>query len=408
MKKNLSKALFALCFSILLFCGFDSTSLHSPTIYPLQFDSSLEDYVTEMPDICYKTPASENGLSGNVYSVTGLMYDVIPEEETPDGVPTVFSVMTDTSLVYFAVMDPDFMARSTGTEFVQDLFDNTMDYTLPNNGDYVTIYGIYSGYSNTYDGPLLYFGLDEYVRDCVIGNTSGEMFPPTPTQKSPTTAPSSSVPLVTYEDILTGAYNGQIVSIEAVIDNIYNASFGSCDFTLWYPWGTSYFHDDGSFSDPNENPAEKVFSTASNGDVIRFSTQIYDDGSFGTVDVYSAEIVGNVDISQVRSAYKDNCPEMNYEDILRNPDSYKGQSFKTYGTIFQIINEGDYSAEYLLETSSGYIYLSWYQDKEVRGSRFLEGDSVVVCGEFQILKTYDTLVAENTVPNLSVSLIELM
>lgn len=231
---------------------------------------------------------------------------------------------------------------------------------------------------------------------------------PAPDQEQSAASSSSSAPLVTYEDILAGAYNGQIVSIEAVIDNIYNASFGSCDFTLWYPWGSSYFYDDGNFSDPDENPAEKVFSTANNGDVIRFSTQIYDDGSFGTVDVYSAEIVGNIDIAQVHNAVKDACSEINYEDTLRNPDSYSKQSFKISGTIFQIVEEDSYKAEYLLETASGYVYLTWHQDKPVRGSRFLEGDSVTVCGEFRGLETYDTLTGQKTIPSLSVYFLELI
>lgn len=48
------------------------------------------------------------------------------------------------------------------------------------------------------------------------------------------------------------------------------------------------------------------------------------------------------------------------------------------------------------------MYLSWYENEELRGSRILEGDSVTVYGTFTILKTYDTLVSQNTVPEISV------
>ena len=34
-------------------------------------------------------------------------------------------------------------------------------------------------------------------------------------------------------------------------------------------------------------------------------------------------------------------------------------------------------AENIVETADGLIYLNWYENEDTRGSRFLEGDSVI-------------------------------
>lgn len=223
---------------------------------------------------------------------------------------------------------------------------------------------------------------------------------------TPSYSPSSNVPIVTYDDISTGAYNGKTINIDATIDNLYIPYDGACSFSLWYSSGDSYVIDDGSFHDIESGSPQSVFSGAQNGDVIRFTTQVYDDGSFGTTSVQSAEIVGKSDLESIYNSFKSSCPDIDYEDIQRSPDSYQDKFFKCSGTIFQIINESPYQAEYLLESPYGYVYLSWYENEELRGSRILEGDSVTVYGTFTILKTYDTLISQNTVPEISVIFID--
>lgn len=217
---------------------------------------------------------------------------------------------------------------------------------------------------------------------------------------------SSDIPLVTYDDISSGAYNGKTVSIDAIIDNLYIPYDGACNFSLWYSSGGSYVVDDGSFHDIKSGSPQSVFSNSQDGDVIRFTTQVYDDGSFGPTSVQSAEIIGKSDLESINSSFKASCPDMNYEDVQRNPDSYQDKFLKCSGTIFQIINESPDRAEYLLECPYGYVYLSWYENEKLRGSRILEGDAVTVYGNFTILKTYDTLISQNTVPEISVVFID--
>lgn len=216
------------------------------------------------------------------------------------------------------------------------------------------------------------------------------------------------ISLVTYDDILSGAYNGQRVYIDAVIDKLNIKSGNSCSFSLWYPNGDTYVYDDfNSFYGISENSPESNFLKYENGDLVRYETEIYNDGSFGIASLFDVQLTGEVNINDVYSAYKSGCSEFSYEDALRNPDNYSGTICKISGTIFQIIEEGSYSVEYLVSTNSGYVYANWYDDKEIRGSRFLEDDSVTLYGEFTGLMTYNTLSGENTVPNIIIHLIEL-
>lgn len=191
MKKKIIVAL--LC-GIPVFSNAGCTSSESaePTIYPLSFTSSLEDSVTVMPKTCYSTPAEENGLGGNVYSVTGTVDSVLSEEESLTGTE-MFSVQNEDGTAWFGVLDPEYYSNFSGgdLETFESLMDSTMDYTLPEQGEYVTVYGIYTGYSEVLDAPSLYFGIDEFTYETVnnSGDDTAEDSTPTGTP-SPTVTPS--------------------------------------------------------------------------------------------------------------------------------------------------------------------------------------------------------------------------
>lgn len=150
-----------------------------------------------------------------------------------------------------------------------------------------------------------------------------------------------------------------------------------------------------------------IFENANNGDVIKYTTQIYEDGSFGITGVIGAKVIGQQNLDEVYTGYKENCTDINYEDIQRNPSNYSGTSCKISGTVFQIVNEASSRAEYLISTDSGYVYATWYDNPSARGSRFLENDNVLIYGTFSMLKTYDTLIDQKTVPEISVTIMEL-
>lgn len=73
----------------------------------------------------------------------------------------------------------------------------------------------------------------------------------------------------------------------------------------------------------------------------------------------------------------------------------------------QIIDESDYSADYLLSTDQGYIYLTNPDDKEARGARLLENDNVTVYGDFTGLTTYSYLSDKQYIPEFFSAIIEL-
>lgn len=97
------------------------------------------------------------------------------------------------------------------------------------------------------------------------------------------------------------------------------------------------------------------------------------------------------DISE--EEYKNLCQQLNYEDILRNPDSYDGTYCVLSGTVDQII-EGwfDTYTIYVMDSSGNrWECLYMYKDGE---SHLLEGDSVTVYGQCNGTTTATTLLGE--------------
>lgn len=218
---------------------------------------------------------------------------------------------------------------------------------------------------------------------------------------------AKSYPVVSYSDIQSGKYNGQRVIIEATVDNV-KINSNSSNFSLWFSNGESFIYVPSNTS-YNISPAssDSCFLTLKNGDILRYATEVHQDGSFGTNSVFFSEIIGNRSIEEIQTVFKSSCPLMNYNELNRNPDSHKNEVLQVSGKVFQVISESDYSAEYLLSNENGYTYVNWYSDKEMRGSRILEGDSVTIYGSFEGLKAYNTLSGEKTVPSISTYFIDL-
>ena len=216
-----------------------------------------------------------------------------------------------------------------------------------------------------------------------------------------------SYPFVPYGEI-TNEYNGQIICIDCIRGKSNYEGTDRCG--IWYPVGQSYVYKSGPansyISDDDINSPDYVFASASEGDIIRYAIQIYDDGSYYPSDILSAKVIGHEDIDEVYSGFKESCPYLD-DEFCRDPDKYKGMQIRTKGTILQIINEDSDNATYLLSTSSGCVYLNWYEDSVMRGGRLLEDDNVSVYGTFAGLETYNSLVGQKTVPKINVYFVEL-
>lgn len=104
--------------------------------------------------------------------------------------------------------------------------------------------------------------------------------------------------------------------------------------------------------------------------------------------------------------YKNLCQQLDYEDILRNPDTYDGEYCVVYGTVDQII-EGwlDTYTIYVTDSSGNKWECAYlYKDGE---SHLLEGDSVTVYGHCNGTTTATTLLGEQvTLPYVDAEYID--
>lgn len=103
--------------------------------------------------------------------------------------------------------------------------------------------------------------------------------------------------------------------------------------------------------------------------------------------------------------YKASCETFDYQDVLRNPDSYKDRNCVVSGTVEQII-EGWFGSFTIFVTDAngnkwGCVYS--YKDGE---SRLLEGDGVTMYGKCQGTDTTKTVLGQQvTMPRVDVEYI---
>ena len=115
----------------------------------------------------------------------------------------MFSVKNEDGTAWFGVLDPEYYSNTSGgdLETFESLMDSTMDYTLPSQGEYVTVYGIYTGYSEALKAPSLYFGIDEFTYG-VLNDTVDPVEDTASTDTPATTAtPSAPSPESTTESV---------------------------------------------------------------------------------------------------------------------------------------------------------------------------------------------------------------
>ena len=116
--------------------------------------------------------------------------------------------------------------------------------------------------------------------------------------------------------------------------------------------------------------------------------------------------VANTESDISEEDYKNLCQQLNYEDILRNPDSYDETYCVLGGTVDQII-EGwfDTYTIYVMDSSGNrWECLYMYKDGE---SHLLEGDSVTVYGQCDGTTTATTLMGEQvTLPYIDAEYID--
>lgn len=136
-------------------------------VYPEHIDAFIDtaDF-GEPPEIIYTTPASENGLEGELYKIEG---EVTESETTEDeeGVSIgSFTVKTDIGEV--SVIDPSLLLSESGVEyggFADEILQKY--FAIPEDGEKVCVYVEYLGYSDVLQAPACYYGGQKYVEKVV-------------------------------------------------------------------------------------------------------------------------------------------------------------------------------------------------------------------------------------------------
>ena len=109
-----------------------------------------------------------------------------------------------------------------------------------------------------------------------------------------------------------------------------------------------------------------------------------------------------------KNDYISKCEYKNYQDILRNPGSYKKQYIKVYGNVIQISNGWFGSVTIRLKDSSGNIWYVSYSYSDDNEARILEGDNISVYGESTGTTSYTTILGSQvTIPSIDAKYIDI-
>lgn len=98
--------------------------------------------------------------------------------------------------------------------------------------------------------------------------------------------------------------------------------------------------------------------------------------------------------------YISQCVSLDYNEIERNPDTYKGQKARVSGEVVQV-SEGIFDSVTLrVDSGGGDMWYVTYTRKEGE-SRILEGDNIICYGECDGVRSYTTIVGSQvTIPSL--------
>lgn len=216
----------------------------------------------------------------------------------------------------------------------------------------------------------------------------------------------ANYPYVTYDEIKTGSYSKQYVILSTTIDSPeFNSitNWVSCD--AWFEHDQSYITDNITFycdELPDYTPQD-----LSSGDNIDICFYINSDNSFGNKIKGFSENNSTFTLDAIYESFKNNCSDLNYNEILRNPDEFRGKTFTISGSAFQIIKQEDSQIEFLLYTGADdeYIHINYsYKDADVH---ILENDELIIYGTYYKMYDYVSLLGSNhSIPHIYAEFID--
>lgn len=227
------------------------------------------------------------------------------------------------------------------------------------------------------------------------------------------TESSVEIPVVTYNEILSGKYKNTDILIDCIIDNAYLDKVSKLMyFDPWFINGNSYKWSSSlsAINMSNSFDGKEYLETTINGEEFRFHVHVSSDNSIDFFAIKGVEKITPIaTLEEVKSSYINSCAIVPVDDLLRSPESHKMQDVTFSGSVFQIVKqEDDGNTSFLLDTGgdNGIIYVLYKRNPG--DNRILENDSVTIYGMFYLLDTYTSVLgADRTVPRIGAKFLTL-
>jgi len=132
-----------------------------PKTYPQNINEEYYRFATTPPDHLFTTLGSENKLEGTIYTIKGTLESSEIMDVGGIAIPTAIIQTKHGPVLFLNFYKGIYAATATayGESTAAGLYsDNPEDYFFPEQGEFAELVGIYSGYSQTLEMPVFYFG----------------------------------------------------------------------------------------------------------------------------------------------------------------------------------------------------------------------------------------------------------
>ena len=105
-------------------------------------------------------------------------------------------------------------------------------------------------------------------------------------------------------------------------------------------------------------------------------------------------------VKESREDYIASCEKVDYKDVERNPDTFKGKRIKVTGKVIQVSEGWGDTVTLRIEEDKGNVWYVSYTHKEGE-SRILENDVITCFGECKGVESYTSVLGGRiTIPSL--------